>query len=126
MKYAYPVIITKGDAMYLAHVPDIDIDTQGVDIPDTIQMARDAINLWGVGAQDMGLEIPEPSGLPAAQPGEIVTLVDVDFDAYRKILDTRAVRKTVSIPAWMDEKASEMGISLSKALQEALKEQIGL
>lgn len=88
-------------------------------------MAGDAINLCGITMQDMKQTIPEPSDLPFAQDGEIVTFALADFDAYRKLQDTRAVRKTVSIPAWMDEMAAERKISLSRVLQDALSVQLG-
>lgn len=126
MKKAYPVIITKGDKYYLASCPDLEIDTQGKDIPDAIEMARDAISLCGITMQDMGNVVPEPGEMPAAGPDQVVTLVVVDFDAYRRANETRAVRKTVSIPAWMDDRASEQGLSLSRVLQEALSAKLGI
>lgn len=54
----------------------------------------------------------------------LLTLVDIDFDAYRRKADNRAVRKNVTIPNWLNIKAEEMGINFSKVLQEALKERI--
>lgn len=124
MKEAYPIIITKGDKFFIATCPDFNIDTQGRDVADAIEMARDAISLCGITKQDMGQATPKPGEMPTAGSNEIVTLVVVDFDAYRRAQETRAVRKTVSIPAWMNDKAAEQGLSLSRVLQDALTDQL--
>ena len=62
MTKAYPVILTPakiGDGKgYVVHVPDLEIDTQGCDLAEAINMARDAIGLWGICEQDDGREIP--------------------------------------------------------------------
>ena len=48
-------------------------------------MAREAIGLWGICEEDSGRAVPAPASLsPEHEPGEIVTLVDVDFDTYRR------------------------------------------
>lgn len=129
MKQAYPIIMTPtSEGGYLVYVPDFDINTQGADIPEAIYMARDAISLVGVDMEDDGETLPDPSPLSAvsADPDATVTLVDVDFAAYRRALDTKAVRRNISLPAWMDDKASEMGLSLSKVVQDALAEKYGV
>ena len=51
-------------------------------------------------------------------------LIQVDTEDYLKRTETKAVRRTVSIPSWMDQIAQNRGISLSKVLQDALKAQI--
>ena len=85
MKFAYPVILSKDGNYMLAFVPDCDIDTQGETLVEAIEMARDAISLWCVCEQDAGREVPLPSELPVVphHVNEIITLVDVDIDAYR-------------------------------------------
>lgn len=68
-------------------VPDLNINTQGVDIANAIEMARDAIGLWGICEEDMGRSIPSPKTLsPVCENDEIVTLVDIDFNAYRTLI----------------------------------------
>ena len=61
MKKAYPVILTPAKIGYVVYVPDLDINTQGTDVADAIEMARDAIGLWGITEEDLGRPIPEPS-----------------------------------------------------------------
>lgn len=126
MKATYPVVFSKDETGYLVYVPDFDINTEGADITEAIFMARDAIGLVGITMQDENTAVPTPRDLSAVQcaKGEIVSLVDVDFDAYRRAHDNRSVRRNVTLPAWLDEKASESGINVSACLQEALKEKL--
>ena len=85
MKTSYPVVISKGEKYLIATVPDCEIDTQGENIGDAIKMARDAISLWCVCKIDGGHSLPKPSEISEISHAvdDIVTLVDVDIDAYR-------------------------------------------
>lgn len=97
------------------------------DLANAIDMSRDAIGLWGITEEDLGRFIPEPSlVMPAHEPNEIVTLVDIDFDAYRKANDNRTIRKNLTIPSWLNVQAEKAGIKFSQVLQDALKERLGL
>ena len=128
MKSIYPVIISKGEKYLLVSVPDCEIDTQGANLIEAIEMARDAISLWCVGEQDAGRELPNPSDLSTIKynNGEIITLVDADIDAYRRKLDNRMVRKNLTIPSWINKQAEQAGINLSGVLQDALREKLGI
>ena len=126
MKVAYPIVISKGDKFLLAHVPDCNIDTQGTDVINIIEMARDAISIWCVGEQDAGRSLPNSSELSAIeiQTDEIVTLVDADIEDYRRKLDNRTVRKNLTIPSWLNERAEVANVNFSQILQKALKEEL--
>jgi len=128
MKTAYPVVITKGKKYLIASVPDCEIDTQGKDIVEAIYMARDAISIWCVVEQDAGRPLPVPSELSDVEhaPGDIVTLVDVDTDAYRRKLENRTVRKNLTIPSWINERAEELGVNFSAVLLKALKQELSI
>lgn len=128
MKTAYPVIISKGTKYLIASVPDCLIDTQGENLVQAIEMARDAISIWCVCEQDAGRTLPKPSDISHVQhePDEIVTLVDVDIDAYRRLLENRTIRKNLTIPSWLNEQAEKAGINFSQTLQKALKEELRL
>jgi predicted RNase H-like HicB family nuclease len=127
LKKAYPVILTPAKIGYVVYVPDLDINTEGTDIADAIEMARDAIGLWGITEEDMGRSIPEPSPhLPQHAPIEIVTLIDIDFDAYRRANDDRSVRKNLTLPSWLNERAEKAGVNFSQVLQEGLKRRLGI
>jgi predicted RNase H-like HicB family nuclease len=98
LKLVYPVIITKGGKYLLVSVPDCDSDTQRKNLADAIEMARDAISIWCVCEQDAGRDLPKPSEISAVkiENGQIATLVDVDVDAYRRILDNRSEKSDYS------------------------------
>ena len=66
MKNAYPIVMTQGKEFIVVFVPDFNINTQGKDVPDAIEMARDAIGLMGIDMQDDGEALPEASSLASA------------------------------------------------------------
>jgi len=128
VKYAYPVVFSPlNEGGYMAYVPDFQINTSGTDMPDAIQMARDAISLTGICKEDAGQELPVPYTV-AAQLGadDILSLVDVDFDAYRRANDMRTVRKNVTLPNYLNELAVKAGVNFSQVLQEGLKQRLGV
>ena len=122
-KLIYPIILhPEKEGGYSVNVPDLNIGTQGESVAECIDMARDAIGLWGICEQDAKRQIPKPSNLtPAHGADEIVTLVDIDFDDYRRATDLRAVRKNVTLPSWLCHLAEEAGVNFSQVLQEGLK-----
>ena len=125
MKAVFPVILTPAEHGYVVTVPDLEINTEGETIPDAIEMARDAIGLWGICQEDAGRQIPPASiGFPPHGKNEIATLVDIDFDAYRRANDLRAVRKNVTIPSWLNSLAESSGVNFSQVLQEGLKSKL--
>lgn len=128
MKNVYPVVLIPSDGGYVVNVPDFGIMTQGDDLADAIDMARDAISLMGVDYQDDGKTIPDASNIDDIRhnKNEIITLVDVDFDSYRKMLENRAVRKNCTIPAWLNTMSEKEHINFSAVLQEALMEKLNL
>lgn len=127
MKCAYPILLTPAGDGYVVYVPDIDINTEGRDLADAIEMASDAIGLWGITAQDLGKEIPPASErLPACSGNQIAAFAVVDFDAYRRAHDMRTVRKNVTLQSWLNDLAEKAGVNFSQVLQEALKERLGV
>ena len=128
MKSAYPVIFLKTESGYVAHVPDFDIDTQGATLAEAIEMSRDAIGIMGIDLQDDYKTIPQPSSIETieCEDDEIVSMVDIDFTAYRKANDRKTVRRTVSLPSWLDDAATRSGINVSAVLRTALEKELDL
>lgn len=127
MKKAYPVILSRGEKFIVAYVPDFEINTQGADIADAIEMARDAIGVVGIDMEDDGEPLPEPttvSEVKADSAADIVTLVDVDFGEYRRKNDMRAVKKNCTIPSWLNFEAEKAGVNFSAILTAALKNEL--
>ena len=91
-------------------------------------MAEDALGEWINAQEDIGNVIPEPSSMEVISNqyrDECVSAIAYD-DAWKEAHSTRAVRKAVSIPEWMDKLATKNGLSLSKILQKALKNELHL
>jgi predicted RNase H-like HicB family nuclease len=125
MKTAYPIILTQGETQIVVYAPDFDINTQGADVADAMEMARDAIGVIGIDMQDDGERLPKPSPLSKMRKeyaDAIITLVDVDFDEYRRQNDLRAVKKNCTIPSWLNAEAERAGVNFSEILQNGLKE----
>lgn len=126
MKAVYPVFIRQEGSDYLVRIPDFDIVTEGRSLVDAIYMARDAIGLMGIDYEDDGIEIPEANSVSEEIEGSIKTLVDVDFDEYRRKHDNRMVKKNCTIPYYLSIEAEKNGINCSSVLREALKEKLCL
>lgn len=122
-KTIYPIVLhPEKEGGYSVDVPDLEIGTQGETVAECIDMARDAIGLWGICRQDDHKPIPAPTTLtPHCGKDDLVTLVDVDFDAYRRANDMRAVRKNVTLPSWLCDLAEKSGVNFSQVLQDGLR-----
>ena len=124
MKVVYPIILTPiKEGGYAVRVPDLDIYTQGKDIADAMYMSRDAIGMWICYEQDEGRVIPAPDKITniKIEQDEIKTLVDIDTDEYRRAHDNRTIRKNLTLPSWLNDRAEKAGVNFSQILQEGLK-----
>ena len=129
MKAAYPIVMSKGKEYIVVYIPDFNINTQGTDYADAMEMARDAIGLMGIDMEDEKEPIPAPSTLNEIKKeneSDIISLVDVDFAEYRRKNDMRTVRRNVSLPSWLNEEAEKAGLNVSALLQAALKQELHL
>lgn len=123
MKSAYPVVFKKSGNDYISYIPDFDMYSQGSSLAEAIEMARNELGLLGIDCLDDGEALPTPSDfkeIQSANPKDIVTLVDIDFDEYRKANDTKSVRRNVTLPAWLDYEATKSKINVSAVLKDAL------
>lgn len=123
MRYTYTAVITPEEGKCYARVPDIPgCVTTGQDIEDAVNQITDALSGCLVVWEDQELSIPSATPQPEIphKQTDILTLIRVDTIAYRAQTDARAVRKNVSIPAWMAAMAERKGINCSKVLQDAL------
>ena len=129
MRTAYPIVISRSKDHFIVFIPDFQINSQGKDIAQAMEMARDAIGLIWIDMEDEKEPLPNPSELAQIAkeyPSDIVTLVDVDFYEYRRKNDMRTVKKNCTIPSWLNFKAEQAGINFSQALQDGLKQQLHL
>ena len=135
MKAVYPVYFTMTDAVVLVEVPDLEMLTEGKDMNNAIDMARDAIELKCVSLEDAKLEIPQPSDFASlnvengtfSNDGKtVISYVDIDSSEYRRKIDTKTVRRNVALPSWLNYEADKAGLNVSRILQEALMATLGV
>jgi len=123
-KYVYPAVFTPEDGLYSVNFPDLEgCYTCGDTLADAIKMAEDVLALTLYSLEKRHLPIPEAS-LPGSIPLEndsFVNLVACDTIDYQRRNNTRSVKKTLSIPEWLDVIATEHNANFSQDLQEILK-----
>ena len=126
MLKVYPAIFQQEGDSYWVEFPDLPgCHTCGDSLEKTMELAQEALGLYLVSVLEDGEALPQHSNLTdlTAPANGILSYVSTDLTKYRR--NTRAVKKTVSIPAWMAEEAEKTNISLSKVLQEGLREKLG-
>lgn len=102
--------------------------TQGDNMQDAYEMAVDALGLALTSREQEKQEIPVASELNQIAVGKDEYCVIIEFDmlAYKKRTNFKAVKKTLTIPEWLNEEAVALGVNFSQVLQEALIRKIGL
>jgi len=125
MVKAYPAIIHEEDG-YWVEFPDLPgCQTCGSTLENTLELASEALGLYLADIQETGKPFPEPTPIQDINSeGCLINYITADPYKYRK--NTKAVKKTLSIPAWLAEEAEKHNLSLSKVLQDGLKHQLGL
>lgn len=127
MKYVYPAIFEPAkEGGYIVSVPDIEgCFTEGDTLAEAMAMAQDAIAMMMVYYEDNNNKIPLSSDINDIEKSKgIVSYVLADTDQWRKTFDNKAVKKTLSIPSWLNTKALNAGLNFSQVLQEALIEKL--
>lgn len=127
-KYVYPAIFTpEEDGSYSIVFPDLEgCYTCGDNLEDGIEMAEDALALVLYGYEKDDREIPAPSARSAfsVSGNDFVNFIACDTMKYRKMYNNKAVKKTLTIPEWLNEAACAMGLNFSQILQEALIQKV--
>lgn len=95
---------------------------------DAIFMAEDALELMLYEYEEENKVIPRPSDPQTIvlNEGEIASYVSADTLKYRKMFNNKAVKKTLTIPEWMNEAATKENINFSQVLQDALRQRLNL
>ncbi|MDR0663149.1 MAG: type II toxin-antitoxin system HicB family antitoxin [Spirochaetaceae bacterium] len=122
MEYVFPAIFHKnGDESYTITYPDLPgCISEGKNLANAMYMAELGLKQWISYLADKKQKIPAASHVDKVKTNkrEFVNLVRVELK------DEHAVRRMVSIPKWMDDKAASSGLSLSRILQDALTERL--
>ena len=135
MRTAYPALIKKNKEMFAVYIPDFNGFTEGKDLCDAIEMARDYIGNAIVGPTGDWNNQPDVSTEEQARSKATrtddwfsdgtVTFVDVDIEAHRATVKNVFVKKNCTLPYWLERKAVEAGINFSQVLQEGLMARLG-
>ena len=129
MVYVYPAVFRPEAKGYSVYFPDVGLGgTQGEDIADGLGMAHDFLAEAMVYLENSGKKIPTPSEIKQIKlkEDEFVSLIAVDVTAYRKKVGNHMIKKTLSIPSWLNSKAEEAKINFSQLLQKALKDELSI
>lgn len=128
-KYLYPALFAREGDLYTVRFPDLDsCYTQGDSLQDAYDMAADVLCLTLYNLEEQEAEIPAASDISSIHTteGEFASLISCDTLEYRQFYDNRAVKKTLTIPSWLNTMSERAGINFSAVLQTALKEQLRL
>ena len=129
-KLFYPAIFHKAEeGGFWITFPDIpECMTQGDDMQQSYEMAVEALGLALASREEEKQEIPAPSEpcKLTVSDDEFCVVIEFDMLAYKKRTNSKAVKKTLSIPEWLNEEASALGINFSQVLQEALMQKVGI
>lgn len=129
-KLIYPAIFHPEEVGgYSVSFPDLlGCVTEGDTMSEAIYMAKDALGIYLYSLKKDGETAPAPSN-PAdikTDGRDFVSLVEYDEVEYLKRTDTRSVKKTLTIPAWMDTLARENNLNFSNVLQNAIRRELNL
>ncbi|MDR1702799.1 MAG: type II toxin-antitoxin system HicB family antitoxin [Sporomusaceae bacterium] len=129
-KYVFPVILTPEETgLYAANFPDLaSCYTQGSDLADVLDASADVLALTLYNLEENNQPIPQPTPINNLRivEGQITSLICADTIEYRKFYAHKAVKKTLTIPAWLNTIAEKKEINFSAVLQKALKEELSI
>ncbi len=132
-KYIYPAIFDPNENNgYTVTFPDLPgCITEGDTVDEALLLAAEAMALHLYGMERDGDEIPQPTkptdvSLEDTIPGAFVTLIQTHTEPIRDELLNRSVKKTLTVPQWLNDEAESAGINFSQTLQYALKEKLGI
>lgn len=119
MLFVYPALFHREDDAYWVEFPDLEgCHTYGGSISETMEAAQEALSAYLLTLLEQGRPLAAPSDVSVLHTDDgFPSLVSCTIDQYR---DTKAVKKTLTIPAWLNDRAMAMGLNFSKILQDAL------
>jgi predicted RNase H-like HicB family nuclease len=128
MKYIYPAIFyPESDGRFSVEFADFELATFGDDLADAMGMAADAAAGRILSMLRDGEKLPEPGNPNTIKPEDphgIVSLVYIDLDSLKMNHDESPVKKTLTIPSWLNKAAERKNINFSSTLKEALLEKL--
>ena len=124
-KKVYPAIFTYDGEYYNFNFIDFSCSTFGKSIEEAFDMAQEAMGLYLENRKEYPAVTQELSRIKLNE-NEFIALIDIDMEEYYKKHSNRSVKKTLSIPEWLNTEAEKKNINFSQVLQEALKVKLEL
>lgn len=120
MKTAYPAIVHEEDGSFWVEFPDLEgCFSEGATMADAISNAQDALGGYLCSLMDRDLDVPIASDVKEIDSdGGVVTIIVTDPLSYKR--STKAIKKTLTIPEWLNEEAEKRHVNFSSVLQKAL------
>lgn len=128
-KYFYPAVFHPEDIGYSVTVPDLEgCVSEGDSLEEAYSMISEAIGLCVTDLLEQGKPAPIASSLKDIKTAkdDFSTLIEFDMTAYLRRHDNKAVKKTLTIPSWLNALAEEKHLNFSSVLQDALKNQLNI
>lgn len=130
-KYVFPAIFTQEEDGFTINFPDVpNCFTEADDITSAMENAEDVLCMMLYDRERHNNDIPKASTIADIQQhvtsDQFVTLIACDTIEYRKLHENRAIKKTLSIPSWLNEMAEDAGVNFSAILQDALRKKLNI
>ena len=126
--YRFPAILYFYDNGVAADFPDFPGCLCWADTEEEVfRNAKESLGFHIYGFEAAGAPIPDPTPVRDLRPkeGGLVIMVEVYMPLVRDRMNQKAVKKTVTIPAWLNREAEAAGVNFSLILQNALKSYLG-
>lgn len=128
-KLFYPAVFHKAEeGGFWVSFPDLpECFTEGEDMTQAYEMAVEAMGLALVNRKEDRMEIPQPTEVDKISVDDgVLVIIEFDMLEYQRKHNSRAVKKTLSIPEWLNEEATALGVNFSQVLQEALMSKLNI
>lgn len=125
--YVFPAIFTYEDDGISIEFPDLPgCFSCGNTTEEAVEMSKEALGLHIYGMEDDNDDIPNPTQIEKIElaKNQIPMLIEVYMPMYRAAIENQSVKKTLTIPQWLNKLAEKNQINFSQVLQAALKEQL--
>jgi predicted RNase H-like HicB family nuclease len=126
----YPAVFQpEEEGGFSVFFPDIDgCNTQGETTQESYRMAFDALGIVLSSMERENITLPTASAPQDVklEKSQYVVVIEFNMAEYKKRMGSHAVKKTLSIPSWLNVEAEKAGVNFSSILQQALKKQLGL
>ena len=131
MKLFYPAVFHKEGASFWVEFPDLDgCQSCGDSFEETFENAKEALEAWCISSLEEGHSLPKASTLEqvvssmSLDENVLASVVESDISNYLR--KAKSVKKTLTIPAWLNDEAMSRGINFSRILQDALTRELGI